>query len=106
MLTWAHETWPDTVPKIPTNVSLTFIIGVLLITGVASWLKVRKDPTAIAHAGRMTGGDHHEDEAGPTGLTLGSALALDLDEVGVAGAHAQVGHERADREDRAPAPAR
>ncbi len=66
VLTWAHETWPDTVPKIPTNVSLTFIIGVLLITGVASWLKVRKDPTAIAHAGRMTGGDHHEDEAGPT----------------------------------------
>jgi tellurite resistance protein TerC len=67
VLTWAHETWPDTVPKIPTNVSLTFIIGVLLITGVASWLKVRKDPTAIAHAGRITGGDHGDDEAGPTG---------------------------------------
>jgi tellurite resistance protein TerC len=66
MLTWAHETWPDTVPKIPTNVSLTFIIGVLLITGVASWLKVRKDPTAIAHAGRMTGGDHHEEPSDPT----------------------------------------
>ena len=62
VLTWAHETWPDTVPKIPTNVSLTFIIGVLLITGVASWLKVRKDPTAIAHAGRMTA-DRHPDEA-------------------------------------------
>ena len=58
VLTWAHETWPDTVPKIPTNVSLTFIIGVLLITGVASWLKVRKDPTAIAHAGRMTADRH------------------------------------------------
>jgi tellurite resistance protein TerC len=67
VLTWAHETWPDTVPKIPTNVSLTFIIGVLLITGVASWLKVRKDPTAIAHAGRITGGDHKDEEAGPTG---------------------------------------
>ena len=40
---------------------------VLLITGVASWLKVRKDPTAIAHAGRITGGDHGDDEAGPTG---------------------------------------
>jgi tellurite resistance protein TerC len=67
VLTWAHETWPDTVPKIPTNVSLTFIIGVLLITGVASWLKVRKDPTAVAHAGRITGGDHHDEEkAGPT----------------------------------------
>lgn len=66
MLTWAHETWPETVPKIPTNVSLTFIIGVLLITGVASWLKVRKDPTAVAHAGRITGGDRKDDEAGPT----------------------------------------
>ena len=61
VLTWAHETWPDTVPKIPTNVSLAFIITVLVITGVASWLKVRKDPTAVAHAGRITGGDHHED---------------------------------------------
>jgi len=66
MLTWAHETWPETIPKIPTNVSLTFIIGVLLITGVASWLKVRKDPTAVAHAGRITGGDRQDDEAGPT----------------------------------------
>jgi tellurite resistance protein TerC len=61
VLTWAHETWPDTVPKIPTNVSLTFIISVLIITGVASWLKVRKDPSAKAHAGRVSGG-HHEDE--------------------------------------------
>jgi tellurite resistance protein TerC len=63
VLTWAHETWPDTVPKIPTNVSLTFIIGVLLITGIASWIKVRRDPTAIAHAGRITGGDHEDDQA-------------------------------------------
>ncbi len=63
VLTWAHETWPDTIPKIPTNVSLAFIITVLLITGVASWLKVRKDPTAIAHAGRMTDADHHRIES-------------------------------------------
>ena len=62
VLTWAHETWPDTVPKIPTNVSLAFIITVLVITGVASWLKVRKDPQAKAHAGRVTAG-HHEDDA-------------------------------------------
>ena len=62
VITWAHETWPDTVPKIPTNVSLAFIITVLVITGVASWLKVRKDPTAIAHAGRVTS-SHHEDDA-------------------------------------------
>ena len=64
VLTWAHETWPDTVPKIPTNVSLAFIITVLVITGVASWLKVRKDPTAVAHAGRITGGDHQDESKG------------------------------------------
>ena len=63
VITWAHETWPDTVPKIPTNVSLAFIITVLVITGVASWLKVRKDPTAVAHAGRITGGDGDEPAA-------------------------------------------
>jgi len=64
IITWAHETWPDTVPKIPTNVSLAFIITVLVITGVASWLKVRKDPTAVAHAGRITGGDHQDEPKG------------------------------------------
>jgi tellurite resistance protein TerC len=60
VLTWAHETWPDSVPKIPTNVSLAFIITVLVITGVASWLKVRKDPETKAHAGRVTSGHHDE----------------------------------------------
>lgn len=54
VLTYVHELYPDTVPKIPTNVSLTFIITVLVIVTIASWLKVRKDPTAVAHAGRLT----------------------------------------------------
>jgi tellurite resistance protein TerC len=36
-------------------VSLGFIIGILIITTVASLLKVRRDPTAIAHAGTIPG---------------------------------------------------
>lgn len=35
--------------------SLAFIIGVLIITTVASLIKVRKDPSAIAHAGPVPG---------------------------------------------------
>ena len=66
VLTWGHETWPDTVPKIPTNVSLLFIITVLVVVTVASWLKVRRDPEARAHAGRLTGGDDHEESADST----------------------------------------
>jgi tellurite resistance protein TerC len=59
VLTYLHELNPA-IPHVPTNVSLTFIITVLVIVAVASWLKVRKDPEARAHAGRMTGGEHHE----------------------------------------------
>lgn len=59
ILTWAHE-MNESIPKIPTNLSLAFIGAVLVIVGVASWIKVRKDPTAVAHAGRLT--DGHEDE--------------------------------------------
>jgi tellurite resistance protein TerC len=65
VLTWGHETWPDTVPKIPTNVSLAFIGAVLVIVAVASWIKVRKDPTAVAHAGRLTD-SHHDESDEPT----------------------------------------
>lgn len=53
ILTYFHELNP-VVPKISIGVSLSVIAGVLVIATVASWLKVRKDPTAIAHAGRMT----------------------------------------------------
>jgi hypothetical protein len=37
------------------------IIGVLLIVGIASYVKVKKDPTAVAHAGRMTSSKEHTD---------------------------------------------
>jgi tellurite resistance protein TerC len=54
VLTYFHELFPETIPKIPTNFSLMFIGVVLVTVGITSWLKVRKDPTAIAHAGRLT----------------------------------------------------
>ncbi len=63
ILHWAHGIWSG-VPDIPTLVSLAVIIVVLAITAIASWLKVRKDPTAVAHAGSLTKGkdsDHHRD---------------------------------------------
>jgi len=59
ILTYFHELFPDTIPKIPTNLSLVFIALTLIVVGFASWLKIRKDPEAKAHAGRLTG---HSDE--------------------------------------------
>jgi tellurite resistance protein TerC len=59
ILTYLHELNPS-IPHISTAQSLVFIIGVLFIVGVTSWLKVRKDPDAIAHAGRMTGHEQHD----------------------------------------------
>lgn len=59
VLTYLHEQFAA-IPKISTNLSLGFIGAVLAIVTVASWIKVRRDPTAVAHAGRMTGG-HAED---------------------------------------------
>ncbi|MEY2634285.1 MAG: hypothetical protein RIS75_225 [Actinomycetota bacterium] len=41
------------VPKISIGLSLGVIAAVLVISTVASFIKVRKDPTATAHAGRL-----------------------------------------------------
>lgn len=61
ILTYFHELNP-VVPKISIGVSLSVIAGVLVVATVASWLKVRKDPTAIAHAGRMTDSEPKQGE--------------------------------------------
>lgn len=58
----------ESIPHIPTAVSLTFIITTLVITGVASWIKVRKDPSAIAHAGTVTE-PHRRQESREDGVT-------------------------------------
>ena len=61
VLTYLHELNPA-IPHVSTNASLVFIVVVLVVVSVASWLKVRKDPEATAHAGRMTGGGHDDDQ--------------------------------------------
>ena len=53
ILTYVHEVWKE-VPKIPTVASLAVIGIILVVSTVASLVKSKKDPTAIAHAGRVT----------------------------------------------------
>ena len=53
ILLYAHEV-NETIPKISTSISLVVIAAILVISTVASFIKVRKDPTARAHAGRIT----------------------------------------------------
>jgi len=55
IMTYLHETWAE-VPKIPTLVSLGVIAAILIISTIASLIKVKKDPSAQAHAGRVTDG--------------------------------------------------
>jgi tellurite resistance protein TerC len=53
IMVWAHEEWAS-VPKVSTNFSLLVIGAILLISTVASLIKSKRDPSAIAHAGRMS----------------------------------------------------
>lgn len=60
ILQWAHGL-TDTVPEIPTSVSLVVIVAVLLVTTVASVLTTRRDPAARAHAGSIRGRSRDND---------------------------------------------
>jgi tellurite resistance protein TerC len=53
VLHWAHSDISDAVPEIGTPVSLAVIVVVLIVTTVASLIKVRKDPDTKAHAGSI-----------------------------------------------------
>ena len=53
MLHWAHKDISTAVPEVSTPVSLGVILVVLVVTTVASLIKVRKDPDTIAHAGSL-----------------------------------------------------
>jgi tellurite resistance protein TerC len=53
ILTFAHEEYAQ-IPKIPTVVSLGVIAGILGVSTIASIIKSKADPTAKAHAGRIT----------------------------------------------------
>jgi tellurite resistance protein TerC len=62
VMTYVHEVWAE-VPKIPTLVSLAVIAIILTVSTVASLIKVKKDPSAHAHAGRITGEDKPHEHA-------------------------------------------
>ena len=53
IMTYLHEIWYE-VPKIPILVSLSVIASILIISTIASAIKVRRDPAAQAHAGRIS----------------------------------------------------
>lgn len=53
ILLYLHEIF-EQIPKIQTPTSLAVIGLILLISTVASLIKSKKDPTAVAHAGRIT----------------------------------------------------
>jgi tellurite resistance protein TerC len=54
MLLFGYETFGSVVPKIETGVSLLVIAGILVVSIIASVIVSSKDPTAVAHAGRVT----------------------------------------------------
>jgi tellurite resistance protein TerC len=53
VLHWAHKDISESVPEVSIALSLTVIVLVLLITTVASLIKIRKDPDTKAHAGSV-----------------------------------------------------
>jgi len=53
VLLWGHEVNPS-VPHIETTTSLLVILVILVVTAVASWVAVRRDPSRSAHAGTVT----------------------------------------------------
>ncbi len=60
-LTYFHEN-NSSIPKISTNASLIFIAVVLVAVFIGSAIKLRLDPSAKGHAGRITD-KPHKDEA-------------------------------------------
>jgi tellurite resistance protein TerC len=53
VLHWAHKSVNDAVPEVSTPISLAVIIGILIVTTVASLIKSGRDPSLKAHAGSL-----------------------------------------------------
>jgi tellurite resistance protein TerC len=53
ILHWLHVDINESVPEIPTPLSLGVIIVVLAVVTIASLIKTRRDPTAKAHPGSL-----------------------------------------------------
>jgi tellurite resistance protein TerC len=60
IMTYLHEQF-HSIPKISTPVGLSVIGAILLLSTIASLVKTKSDPTAKAHAGRITGGTSNEE---------------------------------------------
>ena len=59
IMTFLHEQY-DSIPKISTPVGLGVIGGILVVSTVASIIKSNSDPSARAHAGKITGSENDE----------------------------------------------
>ncbi|CAB4782244.1 unannotated protein [freshwater metagenome] len=59
IMTYLHEVWYE-VPKISIVASLSIIGLILVVSTVASLMKSKRDPSAVAHAGRITGSKEEE----------------------------------------------
>jgi tellurite resistance protein TerC len=53
ILHWAHKSISDSVPEVATPISLAVIIGILIVTTVASLIKSSRDPSLKAHPGSL-----------------------------------------------------
>ena len=60
IMTFLHEEF-HSVPKISTGIGLSVIGAILIISTIASLIKSKSDPTAVAHAGRVTGSKENEE---------------------------------------------
>ena len=65
ILTFLHEDVSEAIPHVPTQVSLGFIVLVLVVTTVASLIRTRAHPEEHAHAGRVFGGGEHDRHSQP-----------------------------------------
>jgi tellurite resistance protein TerC len=59
ILTYLHETF-HSIPKIPTGVGLGVIATIIGFSVIASLIKSKRDESAVAHAGRITGSKENE----------------------------------------------
>ena len=60
IMTFIHEQI-HSFPKISTGVGLMVIGAILVVSTVASLIKSKMDPSAVAHAGRVKGSKEHEE---------------------------------------------
>jgi tellurite resistance protein TerC len=69
ILLFVHEDVSESVPEIPTPLSLVVILLVLVVTTIASVLRVRTHPDERAHAGTLRKSRPREQEEEPAKST-------------------------------------